>query len=223
MSPQGHYANLRQRFLQNGIDGFLDYEVLELLLKLADNRRDQKSTAKLLIKEFRTFRAVLEASPQRLQKVDGIGPANIFGLQLIHAVSQRYLKSKFLQNDFIKSSDDVKKYLIHKLRDKRREYFGIILLNGRNQIIDFKHLFIGTLTSSAVFPREVIKEIIEYDAAAIILVHNHPSGNPNPSNEDIKITQRLMKACSLIDVTIHDHLIIAGNEITSFADKGLMN
>ena len=105
MSPQGHYPNLRERFLQNEINGFLDYEVLELLLKLADNRRDQKSTAKLLIKEFRTFRAVLEASPQRLKKVDGIGLANIFGLQAIHAVSQRYLKSKFLQNDFIKSSE----------------------------------------------------------------------------------------------------------------------
>lgn len=223
MSPQGHYANLRQRFLQNGIDGFLDYEILELLLKLADNRRDQKSTAKLLIKEFHTFRAVLEATPQELQKVDGIGPANIFGLKLVHAISQRYLKSKFLNNDFINSSEDVKKYLIHKFRDKRREFFGIILLNGRNQIIDFENLFVGTLTTSAVFPREIIKAIIEFDAAAIILVHNHPSGNPNPSNEDIKITQRLVKACALIDVSIHDHFIIAGNDITSLADKGLMN
>jgi DNA repair protein RadC len=96
-------------------------------------------------------------------------------------------------------------------------------LNGRNQIIDFKNLFVGTLTTSAVFPREIIKAIIEFDAAAIILVHNHPSGNPNPSNEDIKITQRLVKACALIDVSIHDHFIIAGNNITSLADKGLMN
>ena len=100
--------------------------------------------------------------------------------------------------------------------------FGIIFLNGRNEILDFVVLFEGTLTSSTVYPREVIKLVLEHDTAAVILVHNHPSGNPNPSKEDISITKRLSDGCKLIDVHVHDHFIIAGNEITSLADKGLM-
>ncbi|MBT5077405.1 MAG: DNA repair protein RadC [Candidatus Marinimicrobia bacterium] len=219
---QGHYANLRQRFLQNDIDGFLDYEVIELLLKLADNRRDQKSTAKQLIEEFQSLKGVLEASPIQLEKVVGVGPANIFGIKLVHSVSRRYLKNQILNKEVISSSIDIKNYLIHSLRDKSRENFGLILLNGRNEILDFVIIFEGTLTSSAVYPREVIKLVLERDAAAIILVHNHPSGNPNPSKEDISITKRLIDGCKLIDVHVHDHLIIAGNEITSLADKGLM-
>ena len=95
-------------------------------------------------------------------------------------------------------------------------------MNGRNEILDFVIIFEGTLTSSAVYPREVIKIVLERDAAAVILVHNHPSGNPNPSKEDISITKQLSDACKLIDVHVHNHLIIAGNEITSLADKGLM-
>lgn len=219
---QGHYANLRNRFLQNDIDGFLDYEVIELLLKLADNRRDQKNTAKRLIKNFQSLKGVLEASPIQLEKIDGVGPANIFGIKLVHSVSRRYLKSQMLNQNVISSSTDIKNYLIHTLRDKSRENFGIILLNGRNEILDFVIIFEGTLTSSAVYPREVIKIVLERDAAAVILVHNHPSGNPNPSKEDISITKQLSDACKLIDVHVHDHLIIAGNEITSLADKGLM-
>ena len=221
-SPQGHYSRLRQRFLSAGIDGFLDYEVVELLLKLADNRRDQKITAKLLLNTFKSLRGVLEASPEQLKKIKGIGDANIFGLKLVQSVARRYLKEQIIGENYIQSSENVLDYLRHNLRDRGREVFLVVLLNGRNQVLDIVELFEGTLTTSAVYPREVIKLILEKDAAAVIFVHNHPSGNPNPSKDDQNITRKLKAACATIDVQLHDHLIIAGNDYTSMADKGMV-
>ena len=221
-SPQGHYSRLRQRFLSAGIDGFLDYEVVELLLKLADNRRDQKITAKLLLNTFKSLRGVLEASPEQLKKIKGIGDANIFGLKLVQSVARRYLKEPIIGENYIQSSENVLDYLRHNLRDRGREVFLVVLLNGRNQVLDIVELFEGTLTTSAVYPREVIKLILEKDAAAVIFVHNHPSGNPNPSKDDQNLTLKLKAACSTIDVQLHDHLIIAGNDYTSMADKGMV-
>ena len=221
-SPQGHYARLRQGFLSAGIGGFLDYEVVELLLKLADNRRDQKTAAKQLVNKFKSLRGVLEASPEQLKKIKGIGDANIFGLKLVQSVARRYLKDQIIGTDYIQSSENILDYLRHRLRDRNREIFLAILLNGRNQVLDIIELFEGTLTTSAVYPREVIKMILEKDAAAVIFVHNHPSGNPNPSNDDQNITRKLKAACETIDVQLHDHLIIAGNDYTSMADKGMV-
>ena len=221
-SPQGHYARLRQRFLLGGIDGFLDYEVVELLLKLADNRRDQKITAKLLLNTFKSLRGVLEANPEHLKKNKGICDSNIFGLKLVQSVARRYLKEQIIGEDFIQSSENISDYLRHNLRDLGREVFLVVVLNGRNQVLDIVELFEGTLTTSAVYPREVIKLILEKDAAAVIFVHNHPSGNPNPSKDDQTLTRKLKAACATIDVQLHDHLIIAGNDFTSMADKGMI-
>ena len=221
-SPQGHCSRLRQRFLSGGIDGFLDYEVVELLLKLADNRRDQKITAKLLLNKFKSLRGVLEANTEQLKIIKGIGDANIFGLKLVQSVARRYLKDKIIGEDYIRSSENILDYLHHNLRNRGREVFLVVLLNGRNQVLDIIELFEGTLTTSAVYPREVIKLVLEKDAAAVIFVHNHPSGNPNPSNDDQKITRKLKAACETIDAQLHDHLIIAGNDFTSMADKGMI-
>ncbi|HIN19890.1 MAG TPA: DNA repair protein RadC [Candidatus Marinimicrobia bacterium] len=204
------------------MDGFLDYEVVELLLKLADNRRDQKITAKLLLNTFKSLRGVLEASPEHLKKIKGIGDSNIFGLKLVQSVARRYLKEQIIGEEFIQSSENVLDYLRHNLRDRRREVFLVVLLNGRNQVLDIIELFEGTLTTSAVYPSEVIKLILEKDAAAVIFVHNHPSVNPNPSKDDQTLTQKLKAACATIDVQLHDHLIIAGNYFTSMADKGMV-
>lgn len=221
-NSSGHYANMRNRFLQSGLSGFLDYEVIELLLKLSDNRRNQRNIAKQLIKKYKSLKGVLNASDTDLLKIEGVGPANIFGLKFVHSVADRYLKENVIEESFIRSSNDVIEYLTYNLRDKSTESFLIIYLNGRNQIIEIEQLFEGSLTSSAVYSREVIKGILQKDAASVILVHNHPSGNPNPSKEDKHITNKLVNACKLIDVTVHDHIIIAGNKYTSFIEKGLM-
>ncbi len=221
-SPQGHYARLRQRFLSAGIDGFLDYEVVELLLKLADNRRDQKTKAKELLQSFKSLKGVLEAPPSQLKNIKGVGDANIFGLKLVQAVARRYLKEQIVGEEMLQSSQAVMDFLKHNLRDRNREVFMVILLNGKNRILDLVELFEGTLTTSAVYPREVIKLILEKDAAAVIFVHNHPSGNVNPSRDDQTITNKLKAACNTIDVQVHDHIIIAGNNYTSMADKGMV-
>ena len=132
------------------------------------------------------------------------------------------LKVGFYLKDYLESADQVCTYLIHHLKNRNRELFLLILLNGRNQIIDLITLFEGSLTTSAVYPREVIKLILERDAAAVIFVHNHPSGNLSPSQDDHRITKRLKQACQSIDVQVHDHIIIGGNEHFSFADHGLL-
>jgi DNA repair protein RadC len=221
-SPAGHYRRLRERFLANGLEGFLDYEVIELLLKLADPRPDHKATAKALLTRFKTLGGVLEAPPSLLKSVKGVGDRNIFGLKLVQAVARRYLKEGIIEKDYIQSADQVLAYLVHSLKNRNREQFIMIMLNGRNQVIDLATIFEGSLTTSAVYPREVIKLILEHDAAAVIFVHNHPSGSLSPSQDDHRITKRLKQACQSIDVQVHDHLIIGGNDYFSFADQGLL-
>ena len=182
---KGHRQRLRDRFLKNGLDGFYDYEIVELLLTLGAPRKDCKQLAKQALKKFGSLKDVLEADPKDLQDIDGIGSNNVFGLKIAQAVSRRYLADRVINKNFIRSSDEVLQYLKHKLSDKNREVFIVIYLNGRNQILKMEELFEGTLTTSAVYPREVVKRALDYDVAALVFVHNHPSGNPNPSKETL--------------------------------------
>ena len=219
---KGHRQRLRKKFLKNGLDGFLDYEIIELLLTLGTPRTDCKQPAKDALKKFGSLKAVLEAEPAELKEIKGIGDNNVFGLKIAQSVSRRYLADRIIDKDFIRSADEVIDYLKHNLRDKSREVFLVIYLNGRNQILKMEELFQGTLTTSAVYPREVVKRALVNDAAALVFVHNHPSGNPNPSQDDLTITKKLKEAAQAIDVSVHDHLIIAGNDVYSFADHGLI-
>ena len=219
---KGHRQRLREKFLKNGLDGFLDYEIIELLLTLGTPRKDCKQSAKDALKKFGSLKAVLEAEPTELKEIKCIGDNNVFGLKIAQSVSRRYLADRIIDQDFIRSADEVIDYLKHNLRDKSREVFLVIYLNGRNQILKMEELFQGTLTTSAVYPREVVKRALVNDAAALVFVHNHPSGNPNPSKDDLTITKKLKEAAQAIDVSVHDHLIIAGNDVYSFADHGLI-
>ncbi len=218
----GHRQRLRERFLNSGLQGFHDYEVIELLLTLGTPRKDCKQVAKDALAKFGSLNAVLEADPIELQKIDGIGQSNVFGLKLTQTVARRYLADRVIGQNIITSSDEVLDYLKHNLRDKKQEIFSVIYLNGRNNITGMEELFHGSLTTSAVYPREVVKKVLKQNAAAIILIHNHPSGNLSPSQEDIKITKKLKDAVATIDVKVHDHLIIAGNDYYSFADNNLI-
>mgnify|MGYP000380272698 FL=1 len=221
-SSEGHRQRLRDKFLNSSLEGFHDYEIIELLLTLGTPRKDCKQSAKEALMKFGTLKAVLEADAVDLKTVRGIGDKNVFGLKIAQAVARRYLADRVVDKDFIRSSKEVLEYLQHNLRDKNREVFMVIYLNGRNQIIKMEEVFEGTLSKSAVYPREVVKRALDNEAAALVFVHNHPSGNPNPSKEDLTITNKLKEAAQSIDVAIHDHLIIAGNEVYSFADHGLI-
>ena len=219
---EGHRQRLRHKFLKSGLDGFHDYEIIQLLLTLGTPRKDCKSVAREALKKFGTLKSVLEADPSKLKEIKGIGDNNVFGLKITQAVSRRFLADRIMDQDFMRSSEEVMEYLKHNLRDKTREIFMVIYLNGRNQILQMEELFEGTLTTSAVYPREVVKRALDHAAAALVFVHNHPSGNLKPSQDDITITKKLKEAAEEIDVSVHDHLIIAGNEVYSFADNGLI-
>jgi len=221
-SNRGHRQRLREKFLKSGLDGFHDYEIIELLLTLGTPRTDCKQPAKDALKKFGSLKAVLEGNPKDLKEIKGIGDNNVFGLKIAQAVARRYLADRVIDKDFIRSSDEVLDYLQHNLRDKKREVFLVIYLNGRNQILKLEELFKGTLSTSAVYPREVVKRALDNNAAAIVLVHNHPSGNSTPSQDDLAITKKLKEATQSIDVSVHDHLIIAGNDVYSFADHGIL-
>ena len=217
---EGHRQRLRERFLANGLDGFHDYEVIELLMTLATPRKDCKVAAKAAMARFKTLQGVLEAPPAELCKVDGMGPKNIFGVQLIKAVADRYLKKKLIHKDVINDSKALFDYLYHSIGDKKREFFKVIFLNSKNQVIAAKTISEGTLTASSVYPREVIQAALSHAAAALIFAHNHPSGDPQPSADDVAVTRQLVFAGRIMGMVVHEHIVIGDNRYFSFADQG---
>jgi len=217
---EGHRNRLREKFLRSGLAGFLDYEIVELLLTLATPRKDCKQQAKTALRRFKTLQGVFEASPEELQEVEGIGAKNLFGITFIRAVAERYLEKKLIGKNPIKSSRDLFNYLYHSLRDKGREIFKAVFLDAQNRVITIETLFEGTLTASAVYPREVIQAALRHRAAGLFLVHNHPSGEPRPSKEDEVVTRRLIHACRVMGITVHEHIIVGDNTYYSFADHG---
>ena len=219
---EGHRARLRERFLSGGLDGFHDYEIIELLLTLATPRKDCKDAAKAAMQRFKTLQGVLEASSRALQEVPGIGPRNLFGIRLIKAVADRYLEKKVVGADPVRNSSELFEFLYHRIRDSRRERFLALFLDAKNRVTDIETLFVGTLTGSSVYPREVVREALDRHAAALIFVHNHPSGDPAPSAEDVALTRQLLFACEVVGITVHEHLIIGDNRYFSFADQGMI-
>lgn len=218
----GHRQRLRDRFLRSGLDGFHDYEVIELLLTLGTPRKDCKDTAKLVLSRFKTLQGVLEAEPVELCRVPGIGPKNLFGLKLIPAVSRRYLKRQVQGKTVLTNAKALFDYLNLSIGDRKRECFVAIYLDAKNRVIADEILFTGTVTASAVYPREVVRAAMAHSAAAMIFAHNHPSGDPAPSPDDMAITRKLIQACALMGITVHEHLIVGADGYYSFADHGHM-
>lgn len=216
----GHRVRLRKRFKDSGLNGFQDYEILELLLSLTTPRKDCKAPARAALKRFGSFSAAVSASAQQLTDIPGIGPSNILGLKIVIASAERYLEDRMVNADFAHSSKDILNYMTLRFKNRDTESFSVIYLNGRNQVLGHEVLFEGTLTSSVVYPREFVKKMLNNQAAAAVLVHNHPSGNPLPSREDEVLTERLKVAAETVDMHVFDHIIIAGNTHYSFADHG---
>ena len=221
-SHKGHRKRLREKFLKSGLAGFHDYEIVELLLSLGTPRRDCKQSAKEAIQRFKTLRGVLEAPLGELQQIDGIGPHSAFGIKLVQEVAREFLKAKILDKPFYKSSQEVFDYLYHSMRGLGKEVFKVIYLNSQNQVIETVDLSEGTVNSSSVAPREVVEGALKYNAVSLIFVHNHPSGNPEPSNNDKELTRDLVYAGKIMRIKVLDHIIIGDNRYFSFAGDGLL-
>ena len=221
-SQEGHRERLRQKFLKSGLKGFHDYEIIELLLSLGTPRKDCKQAAKKAIEKFKTLRGVLEAPAHELQEIKGVGPANIFGIKFVQEAAGEFLKERILNKPYCKSSKEVFDYLYHSMRDRKKEVFKVMFVNAQNQVIEVEDLFKGTLSASAVYPREIIEKAIKNNAAALIFAHNHPAGNPEPSDNDKQITRDLVFAANIMQIKVLDHIIIGDNRYFSFADAGLI-
>jgi len=216
----GHRQRLRQKFMTTGLAGFHDYEVIELLLTIGTPRKDCKAPAKAALHRFRTLQGVFEASTRELCEIEGIGPKNVFGIKLIKAAADRYLDKRLEGRQVISDPKALYRFLTHHIRDKSRECFEVIYLDAKNRVITTETLFKGSLTSSSVYPREVVRSALDHHAAALIFAHNHPSGDADPSAEDIAVTRQLVFACRTMGITVHEHLVIGDGGYFSFADQG---
>jgi DNA repair protein RadC len=173
--------------------------------------------------QFGTLPEVLEASASELQKIKGVGPSNSFAIHFLHAVARRYLKHRLQEKQYLHSSRQVAEYLIHSMRDLQHEAFTVIFLDSSHAIIDTRVVARGTISSNTIYPRELVKQALEQNAAAMVVAHNHPSGNLEPSPQDHQLTRTLYLACSFMNIRLLDHLIIGqADKIYSFADHGIM-
>ncbi len=220
-SNEGHRKRLRDKFLLSGLDGFLDYEIIELLLTLGTPRKDCKQQAKELVFKFKGLKGVLDASLLELQQVKGLGPVNAFGIKLCQAVTARYNKEKLNDSLLLDSPVAVFEYLREKIGKEKKECFVILALDTRNNLIE-DLVSIGTLNASLVHPREVFKKAILHNSSHVIVAHNHPSGNASPSEEDILTTQRLVEAGKILGIAVVDHIIVTSKDFTSLKEKGLI-
>jgi DNA repair protein RadC len=218
----GHRKRLRERFLQSGLDGFLDYEVIELLLTLATPRRDCKQQAKDLIKKFKNLVSVLDAKSEDLQQVKGIGPSNILGIKLFQSISERYSKENLEVKTLLNSPKEIFEFLKEKIGKEKKECFVSLYFDTKNNLI-VDEISVGILNASLIHPREVFNKAILNNASHIVIAHNHPSGDPIPSQDDITTTRRLIEAGKIIGISIVDHIIVSRDDYFSFKNGGLMN
>ena len=219
-SVQGHRARLKQRFAEHGLDGFHDYEVLELLLTYAIPRKDVKPIAKRLLKQFKTLAGVFDAQVQELQTIEGLGKESAQFLKLMKAAQVRYLESDLVTKPRLNSPEAVKAWLRLKLQEKSIEYFGALFTDQQHQCISTEILFEGTVDRAVVYPRALVKRALELDAKGIIIFHNHPAGTAVASEQDIALTRQVLEACATLDMKLLDHFLLAGTKVLSFQEQG---
>ena len=218
----GHRERLRHRFLEGGLERFSDEEVIEFLLTLGTPRKDVKGPARNMLKKYGSLSAVLSAPSEELREIKGIGSKNVLYLKMIHDIAGRYLRDRTRNTLFLSSSKAVYEYLFHSLRDMKREIFKVLFLNRKNELMFDQDVFSGGLTGSAVYPAEIMKIALQNNAAGLVFVHNHPSGDPKPSEEDKKLTRKLVWASRMLSIQVLDHIVIGHNVYYSFADEGLI-
>lgn len=213
---------MRERLLSGGGDAFLDYELLEYVLTLAIPRRDTKPLAKSLLEEFGDLPTLLAASPAELARVDGLGEGAIAALKFVEACAVRSLARQALARPVMTSFQAVIDYLHARLAHELTEEFRVLFLNNRNILIRDERFGEGTVNQAPVYPREVVKRALELQASALILVHNHPSGDPTPSRDDVQLTRAIADAARPLGISVHDHLVIARSGHASLKAQGLI-
>ena len=218
----GHRERLRTRFLEAGAEALADYELLELVLFRALPRRDVKPLAKALIKKFGSFAEVISAPPARLEEVDGVGDAAITDLKIVQAAANELLRGGLRQKPVLSSWSAVLDYCRTAMAYAEREELRVLYLDKRNQLIADERQQVGTVDHTPVYPREVVKRALELSASALILVHNHPSGDPTPSSADVDITRQIIEAGRALRITVHDHLVVGRDGVASFKALGLI-
>ncbi len=205
----GHRQRVRERFLKLGGDAFEDYELLELALQLVVPRRDTKKLAKTLLKEFGSFSGVFSASPERLGKIDGLGDTSVAHIKVIQSVAVRFGRDRIrLEKPLLSSWSELIDYCRAQMAYESIEQFRILFLDKKNRLIADEVQQTGTVDHTPVYPREVIKRALEHSATALILVHNHPSGDPAPSSADVRMTREITDIAKPLGITLHDHIII---------------
>jgi DNA repair protein RadC len=218
----GHRARLRERFLGGGADAVAEYELLEMVLYSAKPRGDVKPLAKTLIKRFGGFAGVVQATPEKLREVQGVGDAVVAALKVVEASCHHLLREQLHDRPIINSWTSLLDYCRLTMGSKTVEEFRIFFLNNKNMVIEDEVQQTGTVDHTPVYPREVMKRALEVGASALILAHNHPSGDPTPSKADIDMTRTLCDAARPLNIRIHDHLIISRNKHYSFKSNGLL-
>lgn len=218
----GHRERLRQRFIQGGADSLPDYELLELILFMAIPRRDVKPVAKELISRFDSLAGVLNASITDLQKISGISETTAITLKSVQASAFRMMKQEIMQKPVLSSWSRLLDYCQATMAHEKREQFRILFLNKKNELIADEIQQTGTVDHTPAYPREIMKRALELGATALILCHNHPSGDHTPSDADIDMTHAIRAAAEPFNIVIHDHIIVSRNGVGSFKTMGLM-
>lgn len=217
-----HRKRLRARFMEGGANAMPDYELLELVLFRAIPRQDVKPLARALLDRFGDFNRVISAPVDRLAEVKGIGDAVICELKVVEASAHRLARARVLQRPVVSSWDALLEYCKTAMSHLETEQFRVLYLDRKNVLIADEPQGKGTVDHVPVYPREVVKRALELNASAVILVHNHPSGDPTPSEADIVVTRQIEAAAKALDLTLHDHLIIGKSDTLSFRAQGLI-
>lgn len=221
---EGHRSRLRNKFQQTGYTGFHEYEVIELLLTLCIHRRDVKSLAKNLLREFGSLKGVLDANESELKGIEGMGTITATSLRIIRETANLYLRQSAENKVLLDNSEDLEAFWLARLAPLKHEVFEIAYLDNRFQLVHngIERVSEGTINRTVVYPRMVLENALKKSASAIVLAHNHPTGFPQPSQQDISLTQSIIEAAKHLNIQVVDHIIVAIDTIFSFRREGLL-
>jgi DNA repair protein RadC len=222
VGTEGHRLRMRQRLLKAGPGALADHEMLEMILFIALPRRDTKSIARELLAKFRTFGGVLGAPAAELLTIDGLGEGGAAALKLVQAAALRMMSREVAAQPVLSTWDRLTDYLTAAMAHERTEQFRVLFLDGRNKLIADEVQGQGTINHAPAYPREVVRRCLELHATAVILAHNHPSGDPAPSREDVALTTDITRAAAMMGITVHDHIIVGNGRWLSFRAEKLM-